>query len=484
MPPKPNIILIMCDQLRGDALGYDGNQYIETPNIDYLAAHGTRFNHAYTACPSCIPARAILWTGMDQWHTGILGMGRGQGPIPDDYPHTLAGELTSAGYQTHMVGKGHFHPPRGPMGFETTEIEESGRIEFPEFGGDDYRKWFKQHAPDGVTPNDHGIGSNAWQARPWHTEEYLHPTAWTMSQSLEFLKNRDKDRPFLLNISFARPHSPYVPPQAYWDMYADKGSAPPADVGDWAAMHDVPADAAHPDAWRGKLSEKRIDRARTGYYGEVSFVDAQIGRLLNYMKRFDAGSVENTWFIFTSDHGDMLGDHNLWRKTYAYEGSARIPLLICPPLWSEPTKRDCAEEVVELRDIMPTILDITGVEIPETVIGENLLPLTKAPAESWRTYIHGEHSDCYGPSSEMHYVTDGRRKFVWLPLVDMQQFFDLEADPTECHNLIDDPAHTDEVDTWRSYLVKELSDRDCGWVKDGQLYCPPDEPLVSPHKRN
>ena len=116
---KPNIILIMTDQMRGDCLGADGNSYIETPNLDFLAAQGTRFRHAYTACPSCLPSRATIMTGMKQWHTGILGMGAGQGPIPNDFPHTMPGELALAGYQTHLVGKGHFTPQRTKMGFET-----------------------------------------------------------------------------------------------------------------------------------------------------------------------------------------------------------------------------------------------------------------------------------------------------------------------------------------------------------------------------
>ena len=124
---QPNIILILCDQMRGDCLGVDGNAVIQTPNLDYLAAQGTRFKHAYSAVQSCLPARATIMTGQSQWHTGILGMGRGQGTIPNDFPHTLAGELTNGGYRTHLIGKGHFSPQRASMGFETHELDESGR---------------------------------------------------------------------------------------------------------------------------------------------------------------------------------------------------------------------------------------------------------------------------------------------------------------------------------------------------------------------
>jgi len=470
---RPNIILLITDQMRGDALGADGNQFIHTPNLDALAAKGTRFRHAYSAVPSCIPARACLWTGQNQWHAGQLGMGSGQGPIPNDYPHTLAGELTRAGYRTHMVGKGHFHPQRTSMGFESTELDESGRM--PE---SEHRRWFRSQAPEGVTPDDHGVSFNSWHARPWHTEERLHPTAWTMMRALDFLGHRDPGRPFFLNISFARPHSPYVPPEPYFTMY-DARDTPPATVGDWADMHDAPLrESRNPDAWRGRMSDREIHRARAGYYGEISFIDTQVGRLLNWMNTgLSKPERQNTWMVFVSDHGDMLGDHHLWRKTYAYEGSARVPFLVVPPEGSE---RGVADEVVELRDIMPTLLDLSGLECPSTVDGRSVLPLLTQPAEDWRPYIHGEHCTCYHRDQEMQYVTDGRRKFIWLPRIDQEQFFDLETDPGETRNVINSPDHHNEIARGRNYLIAELQARDCGWVTAGRLSCP-DDVLVSPY---
>ena len=479
---KPNIILILVDQMRGDCMGADGNTFIETPNIDYLAACGTRFRHAYTASPSCIPSRATLMTGQNQWHTGILGMGAGQGPIPNDFPHTLAGELTKAEYQTHLVGKGHFTPQRAKMGFESHELDESGRM-LRDGLKDEYRTWFDREKGRDITPDDHGVDWNSWVSRPWHTEEYLHPTAWTMNRAIHFISQHDRERPFFLNISFARPHSPFVPPESYFQMY-HRDETPPAVVGDWATCHDRPEDAVNPNAWRGKKSKRHIHRARSGYYGEISFIDTQIGRLMNWFGRYQRDAFANTLFIFTSDHGEMLGDHHLWRKTYAYEGSARIPFIVTPPR-NGPMRasRRLAHEVVELRDIMPTILDAAGVEIPKTVDGKSVIPLTQEPAEDWRRYIHGEHCTCYSREQEMQYVTDGKRKLIWLPRIDQMQFFNLEEDSGECHNLIDDPDYWAEIAEWRGYLIEELAARDCGWVKDGELVSPPPErPLVSPCK--
>ncbi len=474
MSKKPNVILLFCDQMRGDAMGADGNQIIQTPNFDYLAAKGTLFKHAYTASPSCIPARSILMTGLNQWHAGPLGMGRGQGHMPNDYPHTLAGTFAENGYRTHLVGKGHFHPQRSEMGFQSAELDESGRMPTSE-----HREWFKQNAPASVTPDDHGVGFNSWHARPWHSEEHLHPTAWTMTRSLDFMRTYDdSENPFFLNISFARPHSPYVPPSYYFEKYAHK-NLPKPHLGDWSAMHDDPETAKNPSAWRGKMSDEAIHNARAGYYGSINFIDSQIGRLIQYLET--SGKAENTWILFSADHGDMQGDHNLWRKTYAYEGSARIPFIICPPLKGQTAvARHEAQEVVELRDVMPTLLDIAGLKGPDYMDGKSLLPLMQAPDAEFRTYIHGEHCLCYHEDQEMQYVTNGKRKFIWLPCIGIEQFFDLEADPGECHNLIEDASRQSEIQTWRQYLIDELAGRDCGWVKDGKLHYP-GEALVSPY---
>ncbi|MCK5878324.1 MAG: arylsulfatase [Holophagae bacterium] len=479
---KPNIIFILCDQMRADFLGTYGCQAAYTPNIDGLAGMGTRFEHAYSAVPSCLPARGILWSGMNQWNTGVLGMGPGQGPVPNDFPHTLPGELTRAGYRTHMVGKGHFEPQRALMGFETTELDESGRMPTS-----DYRTWFKKNANPNITPDDHGVSWNSWVARPWHTEEHLHPTAWTMSRALDFLNTRDREQPFFLNISFARPHSPYVPPQPYWDLYEGKDLPEPF-VGGWADRHEDPRMSTHPNTWRGKKSEEKIRRARQGYLGEMSFIDAQVGRLINWISRHDSEAYKNTCFVFAADHGDMLGDHNLWRKTFAYEGSTRIPLIIVPPgnrgFRDGIDRERSAEQVVELRDIMPTLLDVAGLEIPDDVDGKSVLPIIEKRAVEWREYIHGEHCTLFSEEEEMQYVTNGKRKFIWLPRLNIERFFDLQEDPGEEINLIDQPERQKEIQIWRNYLIQELDQRDCGWVKDGCLNGPSTEPLVSPFKRN
>jgi arylsulfatase A-like enzyme len=201
--------------------------------------------------------------------------------------------------------------------------------------------------------------------------------------------------------------------------------------------------------------------------------------------------MDNTLFIFTSDHGDMLGDHNLWRKTYAYEGSAHIPLIIKLPRDMRDGVVPRSDSLASLYDIMPTVLDALGLPIPDSVDGHSLLgPVMgrtgrtgrTGRAAGWREYFHGEHSWCYAPEQEMQFITDGRYKYVWLPRVDVEQLFDLENDPGETRDLVADAAVTQHLKRLRGYLIAELAGRDNGMVKDGELVCQSGlPPQVSPY---
>ena len=470
---RPNVLLIMTDQHRGDCLRCDGNPALETPNLDELAANGVRFSRAYSAVPSCIPARAILMTGQSPWHVGILGMGEGQTPMRSDYAHTLPGELARAGYHTQLVGKMHFHPPRALNGFHNTILDEHDGAGIRT----DYQAWFEEHCPAGVAMREHGGDWNSMIGRPFHLPEYLHPTNWTVRESVKFLDRRDPTKPFFLCTSFIRPHSPYDPPQCYWDMYINRELPAPV-VGDWAGMHDRPEDAVSTTTWRGAKRPEEVHRARAGYYGSVTHIDHQIGWLLEQLRR--RRLLDNTLVIFASDHGDMLGDHFLWRKTYAYEGSARIPLLVRFPRGLGMRPGQVCDRPVELRDIMATVLDVCGVEAPPTMDGRSLTALARGGAAAdWRQYVHGEHCASYSPECEVRYVTDGKRKYLWFPRLGAEQFFDLEADPGELHDLSANPEKRAEMETWRQRLVNELAPRNVGLTRDGKLLRQT-LPIVSP----
>jgi arylsulfatase A-like enzyme len=244
-------------------------------------------------------------------------------------------------------------------------------------------------------------------------------------------------------------------------------------------MHDVPRDAANPNAWRGRRSPEEIRRARAGYYGLITHIDHQIGRLLAYLRK--TGQFENTMIVFTSDHGDMLGDHHLWRKTYAYEGSAHIPLIVRLPRSMRDSVAARVDQPVCLQDIMPTLLEAAGVDIPDSVDGKSLLPLIHGEAAAWREYVHGEHSTCYSEEQEMQYLTDGKHKYIWFPRLGTEQLFDLTADPGECRDLVQDEGSRAELLKWRERLVRILEKRDAGLTDGDRLVCQAGRPpIVSP----
>jgi arylsulfatase A-like enzyme len=202
---------------------------------------------------------------------------------------------------------------------------------------------------------------------------------------------------------------------------------------------------------------------RAAYMAMVSFIDSQIGRMLIVLQR-ESGLLNDTLIIFTSDHGDMMGDHHLHRKTYAYEGSARIPFLIrYPNGWNLPT--GVFEHVVGLQDVMPTILETVGIESVEGLTGRSVLAAIRGG--QWREFLHGEHSPCYSNKEAMHYLTNGREKYVWFPASEKELFFDLVADRQERRNLANDPAYHDRVEMCRNRLIELLAKRGDGF-SDGK----------------
>lgn len=470
---RPNILFLMADQYRADCLGAEGNRVIRTPNLDRLAAEGARFRAAYTSTPSCTPARSAILTGLSPWHHGMLGFGA----VAERYPREMPAMLRAAGYYTIGIGKQHFHPQRNPHGYHRMILDESGREMTPGFRSD-YRSWFWSVAPT-RDPDATGIGWNDYRGRAYALPEELHPTRWTGDTAVRFLQEYRGPEPFFCMVSFARPHSPYDPPERLLRSYAD-ADVPPAAVGAWAAGNDVPADPMNYSLWRGNLGPDQVRASRRAYYGSVSFVDEQIGRILAALQ--ERGGLDNTLILFTADHGDMLGDHHLWRKTYAYEGSARIPMLIRWPRSLVAERGQVLRQPVELRDVLPTFLDTAGVSYaPGDFDGRSLLDLVRGRTKGWRECIDLEHASCYAGTTHWNGLTNGRIKYVFDSATGKEQLFDLEADPAEQRNLVGLPEHEAAVRLWRGRLIRHLTERGEAFVKDGQLVTPRRSMLYSPH---
>ncbi|MBN2154012.1 MAG: arylsulfatase [Candidatus Lokiarchaeota archaeon] len=474
-PGKPHIVLIMADQMRGDCIGCAGNRAIITPNIDALGADGVVFTRAYTSIPSCTPARAVLLTGLSPWKNGMLGYGR----MAPRYKHEMPRLLRDAGYRTVAVGKMHYHPQRSPRGFEVMLLDESSRRETPGFTSD-YHQWFERQAP-GKDPNAtfrHGVGWNENKWADYALDENLHPTCWTGQQAVAQIMEHDTSKPLFLKVSFARPHSPYDAPSRFVEMY-DWKDMPAPWIGEWSGKFKDWRKTRSPAF--GDFGEEFAKRARRHYYANVTFIDEQVGRIIDALR--NRGMYGESLVMFFADHGDMLGDHHHWRKTYAYEGSASIPMVLRWPaaMRAAVTRGSSISRVVELRDVLPTFLDAAGVPTPVDLDGKSLISLVRGEGTGWREYVDLEHFTCYDRHNCWVGLTDGRQKYVYFRPSGEEQLFDLERDPGELHDLARDPAHGQALQAWRARLVAHLAPRGKDWVKKGKLVRTRKGSLYSPN---
>ncbi len=456
---RPNIVFINVDQWRYDCLSIAGHPVVETPNLDGLAHHGVRFTNAFTGVSTCIGARAAIHTGMHQRNHGRVGYRDG---VAWNYPVTLAGELARAGYQTQAVGKMHVHPQRWKAGFEDVVLHDGFLHYYGKDRTDDYEQWLLRQTRGEVTYFDHGLESNSWVARPWHLPEWMHPTTWVVSRCCEFLKTRDPSRPFFLFMSFVRPHPPLDPPQVYWDMYVDREMpAPP--VGDWAESLPARGSRWSPTTKHARLDPRAQRRAQAAYYAQLTHIDHQVGRFVEHLR--DHRVCDNTFFLFCSDHGELLGDHHMFCKNLPYSGSAQVPMVLSGRggLLAKVDGREL-DEPVELRDVMPTLLEIAGAPIPDTVDGCSLMPLVRGEKVRWRQYVTGEHA---ADEWSNHFITDGQFKYVWYSQTGMQQLFDIARDRQELHDLADRPEHRRRIADMRRALAADLAGREEGY-SDGE----------------
>ncbi len=461
---RPNILLIMTDQMRGDCMSCAGHPDVKTPYLDTLASEGVRFSHAYSSCPSCIPARAALMTGMSQEKHGRVGYKDG---VPWRYPHTLAGELSKAGYHTECVGKMHTHPLRNSLGFHHVKLHD-GYLHYYRSGStpsyeqqqvaDDYNYEMKSRLGIHRDLTEQGVECNSWVVNPWQFDISLHPTHWVTDGCIDFLRRRDREQPFFLMASYLRPHPPFDPPEKYLNYYLGRDLTPPA-VGDWEEALGFLPNGQRYDSTNAPADPELRRIAMAGYYACISHLDHEIGRLMMAMN--DADALTNTVILFLADHGELLFDHNLFRKSMPYEGAAHIPCIIKAP----EIKSGVSDEVVELRDIMPTLLELAGAPIPDTVDGQSLLP-TMREETPLRPYLHGEHA--IGARTN-HFIVTKEMKYAWYSQTGKEQLFDLKNDPKELHDLSDDPAYAAECAKLRGYLIEALTGREEGMVEDGKL---------------
>ncbi|MCA1287020.1 choline-sulfatase [Salipiger bermudensis] len=432
---RPNILILMVDQLNGTFFPDGPADWLHTPNLKKLAARSVRFRNCYTASPLCAPGRASFMSGELPSVTGVYD---NAAEFPSDLP-TYAHHLRRAGYHTCLSGKMHFVGPDQMHGFEerlTTDIYPA------DFGWTpDYRKpgeridwWY--HNMGSVTGS--GVAEISNQM------EYDDEVAYHATRKVYDLGRRKDDRPWCLTVSFTHPHDPYVARRKYWDLYEDCEHLLP-EVGDLGYENQDKHSKRIFDAndWRSfDITEEDIRRSRQAYFANISYLDDKIGEILEALE--GTRQDQDTIILFVSDHGDMLGERGLWFKMSFFEGSSRVPMMISAP-GLEP---GLCEIPVSNIDVCPTVCDLAGVSMDEVMpwtAGETLVPVAKgAPRGPVAIEYAAEAS--YAPLVALR---EGDWKYTRCSL-DPEQLFDLANDPHELTNLAEDPAQAETLARFRA----------------------------------
>ena len=420
--PKPNILILMVDQLTGTLFDDGPAAFLHAPNLRKLADRSVRFANAYTASPLCAPARAAFMSGALPRRTRVYD---NAAEFASDIP-TFAHHLRRAGYQTALSGKMHFVGPDQLHGFEqrlTTDIYPA------DFG------W----TPDYRKPNEridwwyHNLGSvtGAGVAEITNQLEYDDDVAHQAVQKIYDLSRGLDPRPWSLTVSFTHPHDPFVARRKYWELYQGAPELQPPTQLTYDAMD--PHSRRLIDACDGRglaVTADHIRRARQGYFANISYVDAKIGEILAALE----ASRQEAIIVFVSDHGEMLGRKGLWFKMNFFEGAARVPLMICAPGLA-PHREDTPVSTI---DVTPTLCDLVGISMAEVMPwtdGESLVPLAKGQA---RTSPVAMEYAAEGSITPMVALRQGAWKYIRCQ-ADPDLLFDLANDPDEDQNLATDP---------------------------------------------
>lgn len=424
----PSVLLITADQHRGDCVGCNGARLLRTPHLDRLAVEGVSFAKAYSAMPVCVPARVSILTGRIPASWGVRG---NAGAVPAGCP-TLPAVLGLHGYRTQAIGKMHFVPDfRARNGFDHVIASEEGR-EWQR-GGDDYQAYLRAVGWEGLE-RGHGIGNNDARTSPSPLPLQHYHTTWCTDLALEWLRRHRRERPeqpFFLWVSFTKPHAPYDPPEPYDRLY-DPFRVPgprggPEDLADRSPWY---AQVRRRYGW-DTLSDLAVRRAIAFYYGNVALIDHSVGRLLDALRELDLE--EDTVVVYTSDHGDLLGDHGWFFKGIFWQASWHVPLLVRAPGRVRP--RGVVDRYAGLEDLLPTILGLCGLPEPAGVQGRALFAADQPePGALFGTYTFGPRA------CDLHAVRTDQWAYVAHRNGGFEELYDLRADPDERRNLGADPA--------------------------------------------
>lgn len=460
---RPNILWYCTDQQRFDTIAALGNEHVHTDTVDGLVGRGVSFTRTYCQSPICTPSRASFLTG--QLPSTVRANGNGIEYMPQDYP-LVTQLLSDAGYDCGLVGKLHIATaeagvePRGRDGYRFFAYSHAPRDDWAE--GHAYVEWLEERGQDLKT----------MLASPDNVPARYQQTTWATDACIEFI-DQPRNGPWLLSVNPYYPHPPFNPPREYFERFDPESLPGPIfEDGDLALQRRI-SDAGvdfqnypeHPDSFDGR-------KIQAQYYAMIELIDDQLARLLAHIE--SVGQLEDTLIIFTSDHGESLGDHGLVEKGCRFmEGMARVPLVMC---WPGHFRQDLrSDALVQLTDIAPTLLEIAGLEIPERMNGRSLLPILtgEADPENFRDYVRCEFRNAVrlGDGTHASMIADKRWKLVLYHGKDgLGELYDLEADPNEHCNLYHGPESAEIVNR---YMIKMFDDtvfetdwgpRRVGWI--------------------
>ena len=448
----PNVLLITMDQWPGTYLSCEGHPVIETPTIDRLAKSGIRFTRAYSECPICIPARRTIMTGQTPRLHGDRVFQKNL-QMPSNIK-TIAQVYRESGYQAFAVGKLHVMPQRDRIGFDDACISEEGR---PYYGAiDDYDLYLADKGFVGQQFS-HGVSNNDYTWRSWQLPDDCHVTNWATQQMCRTIKRRNPNKPSFWYLSYTHPHPPLVPLSAYFERYSRKQIPNPLES-DWSNKTTAQFLKNIKKRWP-KLSDELISDVRRAFYALCTHIDAQIRVVIGTLR--EEKLLDNTIIMITSDHGDMLGDFGLFAKRVMYEGSLRVPMIVLGTTNDKKVPKGIvSNRLVGLADIMPTLLDLSNIKIPESCDGKSMFD------NSPRDTLYAEANEGINAT---RMVTNDNFKLIWYPHGNVFQLFDIKNDPQELKDISKIPKMKNELQNLKSVLINNLYGEDKSFIRDGKL---------------
>ncbi len=428
----PNVIMIVTDQQRADTIAAAGHPHMFTPHLDGLAREGHVFSQCFSPGACCVPARAALYSGKYPHQQNLLSNTDWNGE--DNWVRNFA----AAGYQTVGIGKMHLHPWRAPCGFETRFLCENKNQPFKP--GEEPDEWVKFLAAKGhERPLDYHRTMPDFLERFGDVEfpfpEEWHEDAFIGAETVKFLEQRDDTRPLFLNIGFAGPHDPFDAPRRCKDLYKDRPLPPahalpdelaakPSEQADMMRRHEEGDNCIR--IRLSKAGPEGVQRLRAAYYAGVTFIDEWVGRILEALER--RGLLENSIVVFTSDHGDALGDNGMIFKWFMYDAMLRVPLLVWSP---GRVAAGRTEALVELLDVGPTLLELAGLVVPWGMPAMSLAPALNGVAGfNGKPFVYCEEK-------HLAMVRSAEWKLVHYHGRPYGELYDLRHDPHEHRNMYD-----------------------------------------------